>query len=90
VLLRGATSCGHLGVWAAAALINHSCAPNCHAMLLGDRLVSRCARDLLLVKVYCFAWMRAAHTAVLCSVCWSHCCSMLHSHMTGVCPQRLP
>jgi hypothetical protein len=40
VLLRGSTSCGHLGVWPAAALINHSCAPNSHAMLLGDRLVS--------------------------------------------------
>ncbi|KAF8059148.1 hypothetical protein HT031_005320 [Scenedesmus sp. PABB004] len=45
-LLRGSTSCGHLGVWPAAAMANHSCAPNAHAMLLGDRLVVRAAEAL--------------------------------------------
>ncbi|KAF6262337.1 hypothetical protein COO60DRAFT_649132 [Scenedesmus sp. NREL 46B-D3] len=45
-LLRGSTSCGHLGIWPAAAMINHACCPNAHAMLLGDRLVVRAAEDV--------------------------------------------
>ncbi|WIA18501.1 hypothetical protein OEZ85_009954 [Tetradesmus obliquus] len=45
-LLRGSTSCGHLGVWPAAAMINHACCPNAHALLIGDRLVVRAAEDI--------------------------------------------
>eukprot|EP00879_Flechtneria_rotunda_P020233 GHRR01021277.1.p1 GENE.GHRR01021277.1~~GHRR01021277.1.p1 ORF type:complete len:452 (+),score=223.06 GHRR01021277.1:722-2077(+) len=45
-LLRGTTSCGQLGIWPAAAMINHACCPNAHAMLVGDRLVVRAATGL--------------------------------------------
>jgi hypothetical protein len=40
-LLRGSNSCGHLGIWPAAAMINHACCPNAHALLIGDRLVRK-------------------------------------------------
>ncbi len=38
--LRGTASCGHVGLWPAAAMLNHSCSPNAVAYAIGDRLVS--------------------------------------------------
>lgn len=43
-MLRGSASCGHLGLWPAAALANHSCCPNAVGFAVGDRWVRRSAR----------------------------------------------
>jgi hypothetical protein len=38
--LRGTRSCGHVGLWPAVAMINHSCCPSAVAYTIGDRMVS--------------------------------------------------
>ncbi|KIZ01465.1 hypothetical protein MNEG_6495 [Monoraphidium neglectum] len=45
--LRGSASCGHLGLWPAAALANHSCCPNAVGYAIGDRWVLRAAEPLV-------------------------------------------
>ena len=39
VSLRGSSSCGHVGMWPAVAMINHSCLPDALAYVIGDRMV---------------------------------------------------
>lgn len=44
--LRRASSCGHLGLWPALSLINHSCCPNSIAWVMDDKIWVRAAGDI--------------------------------------------
>lgn len=43
---RGVPAVGHVGLWPAFALLNHSCAPNTTHWVLGDLMVVRAVTDI--------------------------------------------
>ncbi|KAI8466486.1 MAG: hypothetical protein J3K34DRAFT_524486 [Monoraphidium minutum] len=55
--LRGTASCGHLGLWPAAAYANHSCCPNAVGYAVGDRWVLRASEPLPAGAEVCVSYL---------------------------------